>query len=157
MKRIFGKTLALVIALFAVSVLLLNVTQQPDDSDVWGSEVLAEISEGLQKVSPIPLANACGLGASSCFRCHNGRRAELPGADEDSPWHVDHEKVNYSCAGCHNGNPRILKQTIAHKNLIANPVAHPEASCSSCHGDDAAAKSKVYSEKHPNSGKEATL
>lgn len=157
MKHLFGKTLALMATLFAVSVLLFNVTQQSEKADAWGSEALAEISEGLQKVSPIPLANACGLGASSCFRCHNGRRAELPGNDENSPWHVDHDKVNYSCAGCHNGNPRILKQVIAHKNLITNPLAHPEASCSSCHSDDAVAKSKIYLEKHPSSGEEATL
>lgn len=157
MKHLLGKTLAVAAAFFAVSVLLFNFSQQAEQTDAWGSEVLAEVSEGLQKVSPIPLANACGLGASSCFRCHNGRRAEAPGKDENSPWHVEHDTVNYSCAGCHKGNPRILKQAIAHKDLVANPVASPEETCASCHGDEAAAKAKIYLDKHPRLGEEVTL
>lgn len=156
MKHLFGKTLAVAATLFAVSVLLFNFSQQAEQ-EAWGGEVLAEVSQGLQKVSPIPLANACGLGASSCFRCHNGRRAEAPGKDEDSPWHVEHDSVNYSCAGCHKGNPRILKQSIAHKKLIVNPVAKPEETCASCHSDEAEAMQKIYLDKHPRLEKEVAL
>lgn len=120
------------------------------NDDAWGNETLASVGNTLQNLSPIPLANACGLGASSCFRCHNDRRATAPNKGPDAPWHVEHDKVNYSCAGCHQGNPRILKKDIAHSNLIANSVAAPEKTCASCHGVEADAKAKVYLDKHPH-------
>lgn len=149
-KSVFRNSFLALAAFFVLSVVVFNVSQHQSAEEAWGSDALVEVSEALQKVSPIPLANACGLGASSCFRCHNGKRAELPNTDaEEAPWHVEHDKVNYSCAGCHKGNPRILKQDIAHKNLIANPVANPEESCVSCHGNDAKAKQQVYLESHP--------
>lgn len=116
----------------------------------WGSETLQTVGGSLQNLSPIPLANACGLGASSCFRCHNDRRAPAPAKGPEAPWHVEHDKVNYSCAGCHQGNPRILKKDIAHANLIANSVSEPAKTCASCHGAEADAKAKVYLDKHPH-------
>lgn len=100
----------------------------------WGDEVLANIHEHVIAGLPVRVANACGLGASSCFRCHNGKRAPAPAKDPaKDPWHVQHDKVNYSCGGCHKGNPRLMKETIAHNGLIANPVAKPDETCFGCH------------------------
>jgi hypothetical protein len=106
----------------------------PVDADAWGYEALEVVKNQAQHFSPVALANACGLGASSCFRCHNGKRAALPNMDDAAaPWHSQHAKVNYSCTGCHKGNPRILKQEIAHKNLVANPLAATSQTCATCH------------------------
>lgn len=100
----------------------------------WGGEALDVLAASSWQLSPVPLANACGLGASSCFRCHNGKRAAEPASDAvAAPWHLQHATVNYSCAGCHQGNPRILKQEIAHKGLLANPLDEPAKSCAGCH------------------------
>lgn len=100
----------------------------------WGGEVLAGLSGRVLAGLPIRVANACGLGASSCFRCHNGKRAAEPAQDPVAdPWHVQHSKVNYSCAGCHQGNPRLMKQTMAHRGLVSNPVSEPEKTCFGCH------------------------
>ncbi|MCW9059779.1 MAG: hypothetical protein OQL11_13000 [Gammaproteobacteria bacterium] len=100
----------------------------------WGNEFLADVHEHVLAGLPIQVANACGLGASSCFRCHNGKRAEEPGMDPDQdPWHVQHKSVNNSCAGCHQGNPRLMKQDIAHAGLIGDPRQQPATSCFSCH------------------------
>jgi len=100
----------------------------------WGSEALLAAHEELAALSPVAPANACGLGASSCFKCHNGKRAPAPSADAAAqPWHFNHQSVNYSCAGCHQGNPRILKQEIAHQKLIAKPLTAVDKTCASCH------------------------
>lgn len=104
------------------------------DDGSWSSEVLAEIHAGIVTSAPIRPANACGLGASSCFKCHNGKRAAKPG---DKPWHTQHEKVNHSCAGCHKGNERLMIQSMAHKKLIKDPRAQSQETCQVCHaGDD---------------------
>lgn len=111
----------------------------------WGNQVLEEIHRHVAAGVPIRVANACGLGASSCFKCHNGKRAEKPGEDpEQDPWHVHHQKVNGSCAGCHQGNPRLMKQSIAHRGLVANPASKPESTCFSCHGSDETNLVDVY-------------
>jgi nitrate/TMAO reductase-like tetraheme cytochrome c subunit len=117
----------------------------------WGQEALEIIHDKAKEMSPVEFANACGLGASSCFRCHNGKRAALPDySPTESPWHDQHKSVNYSCTGCHAGNPRILKQEIAHKNLIANSVNEPEKTCATCHAADEVTRVlNVYSESHP--------
>lgn len=100
----------------------------------WGSEALAVVHEGVSRMSPIPLANACGLGASSCFKCHNGQRAKAPVMDsQTAPWHVQHKTVNNSCVGCHQGNPRLMKQEMSHKGLLANPRSETAKACASCH------------------------
>ncbi len=98
----------------------------------WTSEVLAEIHEGIVTASPIPVANACGLGASSCFKCHNGKRAEEPAPQT---WHIQHAKVNHSCAGCHKGNERLMLKNMAHKQLIGDPRKNAQQTCMSCHKD----------------------
>lgn len=103
---------------------------QPD----WGAEVFDAIHDNAIAQGLIRPANACGLGASSCFRCHNGRRAPEPASDPAvAPWHVQHAKVNHSCAGCHNGNPRLMREQMAHQGLISNPRNSPAETCASCH------------------------
>lgn len=98
----------------------------------WSSDVLAEIHEGIITTSPINMANACGLGASSCFKCHNGKRAEAPGPQK---WHTEHEKVNHSCVGCHSGNERLMVKGMAHRDLIGDPRMKSGETCMSCHKD----------------------
>ena len=150
-KRVINRTIGLLTVFLLASVFIQNGANliTPADDDSWGSEALVTINEGVKKISPIPLANACGLGASSCFRCHNGRRADLPTTGEEGPWHAQHASVNYSCAGCHKGNPRIIKQEVAHKDLVANPVAHPEGTCTSCHAGETTKHREVYLPKFP--------
>jgi hypothetical protein len=99
----------------------------------WSSEVLADVHEGIVSASPIELANACGLGASSCFKCHNGKRADKPA---DKAWHEQHAKVNHSCVGCHKGNERLMLKDMAHSKLLADPRTDPEQGCAKCHSGD---------------------
>lgn len=106
----------------------------PGQEAAWGDALLTNIELLATTLSPIKVANACGLGASSCFRCHNGRRAALPATgDKTGLWHKQHESVNYSCAGCHKGNPRLMKKKIAHSRLIADPRTNPGDTCLNCH------------------------
>jgi hypothetical protein len=100
----------------------------------WGEEALRSVgtADGWQL---IPLANACGLGASSCFRCHNGKRA---GKASPVAWHTEHEKVNNSCVACHGGNPRLMKEKLSHRGMVLNPLTNPEKYCFECHTDDKA-------------------
>lgn len=104
------------------------------DSDPWGSESLVESKRDLEYLLKhtisIPLANACGLGATSCFKCHSGSSAVAPSA---KPWHLDHKRVNFSCNGCHKGNPRLIAKELAHTKMIPNPLTQPENTCASCH------------------------
>jgi hypothetical protein len=115
---------------------------QNDSKPAWGDEALSHVYHGMSKMSPIALANACGLGASSCFKCHNGRRA--PAVDKKL-WHTQHEPVNYSCAGCHQGNPRLMIKSMAHNKMLSDPRTNLKLACSTCHsGDDMAVLSKHY-------------
>lgn len=111
----------------------------------WGSEVLSVAREQAFELAPFAVANACGIGASSCFKCHNGTRAAAPKMDKTaSPWHPDHKTVNDSCVGCHSGNARLIKKEIAHANLIKDPRAKAEQ-CANCHkSGDSAALLKSY-------------
>jgi hypothetical protein len=110
----------------------------------WGAESLAEAQAGLRQLSPIALANACGMGASSCFKCHNGKRAAAPNMDAGkAPWHAQHKKVNNSCVGCHKGNPRIMKEDLAHAGMLKGPKGGQEA-CGSCHTSDLAKVEAMY-------------
>jgi hypothetical protein len=116
----------------------------------WGAETVVAIAEGAERISPIALANACGLGASSCFKCHNGKRADAPGMDPvKSPWHAQHSKVNNSCVGCHKGNSRIMKQEVAHAKMLTKPRDNTADACGSCHKGDL---TKVQGAYHANSG-----
>ncbi|ACL71175.1 hypothetical protein Tgr7_0071 [Thioalkalivibrio sulfidiphilus HL-EbGr7] len=104
------------------------------DQKDWGAEVFDAIHDNVIAQGLVRPANACGLGASSCFRCHNGRRAPEPTTDPiAAPWHTDHARVNNSCAGCHSGNPRLMREEMAHQNLISKPLNSPSESCASCH------------------------
>ncbi len=111
----------------------------------WGREALV-VGEDEPRWSPISVANACGLGASSCFKCHNGTRASAPRMDKGTaPWHVDHKAVNYSCAGCHHGNPRLLKKELAHSEMVVDPRVKLETSCGTCHkSEDLSQLAKSY-------------
>lgn len=117
-----------------------NVTYDPQkmmvslDQPDWGAEVFDAIHDSAIAQGLVRPANACGLGASSCFRCHNGRRAPEPTSDVTvAPWHVQHARVNHSCAGCHQGNPRLMREQMAHQGMIADPRQSPGQTCASCH------------------------
>jgi len=122
-----------------------DASAQPATSAGWGHEVLAVAREQAFELTPFAIANACGIGASSCFKCHNGTRAEAPKSDKAAnPWHPDHKTVNDSCVGCHGGNARLIKKEIAHANLVKDPRPKPEM-CSSCHkSGDLSALQKKY-------------
>ena len=95
----------------------------------WGHEALADVRERMRAVSPIAEANACGMGASSCFKRHNGTRAGAPKAEK---WHSDHRSVNDSCVGCHKGNARLIKAELAHAGMVKDARLSPDL-CSNCH------------------------
>ena len=148
----FGKWLraGMVFSILTLGVALLATGGKPSDgantaeSPAWGSESLAELRGGLDRISPIALANACGMGASSCFKCHNGKRAGAPNMDPaKAPWHVQHKKVNNSCVGCHKGNPRLMKEDMAHAGMLKGPRAGAEA-CGNCHTSDLAKFEAAY-------------
>lgn len=110
----------------------------------WGAESLAEVRSSLRQISPVALANACGMGASSCFKCHNGKRAAAPNMDAaKAPWHAQHKKVNNSCVGCHKGNPRLMKEDLAHAGMLKGPRGGHNA-CGSCHTSDLAKVEAMY-------------
>lgn len=135
--------LAVAVALFAAGGQS-NDSASPAESAAWGSESLADLRGGLDRISPIALANACGMGASSCFKCHNGKRAGAPNMDPaKAPWHVQHKKVNNSCVGCHKGNPRLMKEDMAHSGMLKAPRAGADA-CGNCHASDLAKFEAVY-------------
>ena len=108
----------------------------------WGAEAIADVRDAMRAVSPIAEANACGMGASSCFKCHNGTRAAAP---SQSKWHTDHKSVDNSCVGCHKGNPRLIKKELAHTEMVKDPRPKPAEMCASCHKTGNAAElAKAY-------------
>ncbi|MBK7063141.1 MAG: hypothetical protein IPI03_00865 [Rubrivivax sp.] len=110
-------------------------------SQGWGHEALADVRQRMRSVSIIADANACGMGASSCFKCHNGTRAAAP---KQEKWHTDHKTVNDSCVGCHKGNARLIKADLAHANMIKDARTAPDT-CTKCHkGNEAAELLKSY-------------
>jgi hypothetical protein len=110
-------------------------TQQVASSGAgWGSEAIGGAQEYLSALSPIASANACGMGASSCFKCHNGTRAAAPKMDaKTAPWHTDHKSVNGDCVGCHKGKERLIKKELAHEGYIKDPRQNVAAACDGCH------------------------
>jgi nitrate/TMAO reductase-like tetraheme cytochrome c subunit len=142
----------ILLSLLGISVVLLSgLADKAGDAQArqvasgWGGETAVALAEGASNLSPISLANACGLGASSCFKCHNGKRAAAPNMDlKKSPWHAQHSKVNNSCVGCHKGNPRIMKEEMAHAKMIAKPRDNSADSCASCHSGDLAKVQGAY-------------
>jgi hypothetical protein len=115
------------------------------DAEGWGAEAARASSASDLSWLPMAPANACGLGASSCFKCHNGKRADAPNTDPvKAPWHAQHAKVDNSCVGCHKGNPRVMKQELAHAKMIAKPKDNSQQSCSTCHTADLAKVQGAY-------------
>ncbi len=111
----------------------------------WGAEAAHATADAPLAWLPMAPANACGLGASSCFKCHNGTRAPAPTSDPaKAPWHVHHAKVNNSCVGCHKGNPRIMKEELAHAKMVAKPRDNTSESCGTCHTADLAKVQGAY-------------
>ncbi len=105
-----------------------------DNNSGWGREAVVGVRDYLVTISPIANANACGLGASSCFKCHNGGRAAAPKMDaKTAPWHLDHKSVNGDCVGCHKGNERLIKKELAHTGLITDPRVKVTETCNLCH------------------------
>lgn len=150
--KVFGKWLraGVVFSLFALALAWLGYTPSHDPASQgvahtgWGSESINVVRDGLRQVSPIALANACGMGASSCFKCHNGKRAAAANMDAaKSPWHVQHKTVNNSCVGCHKGNPRLMKEDMAHAGMVKSPKQGAET-CGSCHKSDLAKVEAKY-------------
>lgn len=146
---------ASILALFALGLVLWTVgpdRRGPTASDAdlaWGQEALQESAEspGQAKADWLPMApaNACGLGASSCFKCHNGKRAGAPKSDAGTaPWHAQHAKVNNSCVGCHRGNPRVMKDDVAHAKMVAKPKDDSAGTCVGCHSADLAKVKTAY-------------
>jgi len=129
-----GILAAAVLTSAAVGLRATPAPEAMDDSQAgWGAEALAPVARLAFESMPVPVANACGIGASSCFKCHNGTRAPAPKTDKaTSPWHPHHKTVNDSCVGCHAGNARIIKKEIAHTGLVKDPRTAAD-SCGRCH------------------------
>ncbi|MEJ2406704.1 MAG: hypothetical protein P8171_20895 [Candidatus Thiodiazotropha sp.] len=150
LRRVAWVTGVFIVGGLALSLLIPQASQRPQSlsqqmpaqTQGWGGSAIASLQGGLSQLSPIRLANACGLGASSCFKCHNGKRA---GAPTSQPFHRDHDRVNNSCAGCHGGNPRLMKEAIAHGGMVADARTRPDKFCFKCHaGDDGSALLSQY-------------
>jgi len=100
----------------------------------WGHEAIEDLREYAAALSPIASANACGMGASSCFKCHNGARASAPKMDpKTAPWHLEHKSVNGSCVGCHKGKDRLVKKELAHEGMIIDSRLKVVEACDVCH------------------------
>ncbi len=111
-----------------------TITAASSADSGWGREAIVNVQEYVAAISPIANANACGMGASSCFKCHNGIRAIAPKMDaKTAPWHVNHESVNGDCVGCHKGNERLIKKELAHTGLIKDPRTRVADTCDNCH------------------------
>ena len=151
--RGLAKTLAGTLPVVGIALGWSLLAGSPERADVaaapshagWGAEAIAEIRDAMRTVSPIAEANACGMGASSCFKCHNGTRSKAPPPDK---WHTDHKSVDNSCGGCHKGNPRLIKVELAHKDMVKDPRGKHVESCAGCHkGGDTAQLVAKYAKK----------
>lgn len=136
-RRVVGGllTLALVVTtwtLLAGDPPRADLTTATAAAPAWGHEALADVQDRMREVSPIGLANACGMGSSSCAKCHNGTRASAPKTEK---WHTDHKTVNESCVGCHSGNPRLMKAEMAHAKMVVDARTAPD-NCTKCHKSD---------------------
>ncbi|MBK9134055.1 MAG: hypothetical protein IPM15_06820 [Betaproteobacteria bacterium] len=137
----FALALGLVLWTFGADQRAPEVASTP----AWGDEAAHARPMAAADWLPMAPANACGLGASSCFKCHNGKRAALPKSEPATgPWHAHHSKVNNSCVGCHKGNPRVLKEDVAHAKMIAKPRDDAGGSCAGCHTSDLAKVKAAY-------------
>jgi len=155
MARAIARTAAGTFAVVALALLWSHAASSPERADGhatpqaanagWGSEAVAEVRGMMRAVSPIAEANACGMGASSCFKCHNGTRAVAPSQEK---WHTDHKSVDNSCVGCHKGNARLIKKELAHAEMVKDPRPKAAEMCASCHkSGNAAELAKSYNKK----------
>ncbi len=145
--RNLGSALGLVALAFTLWALQPHARAPADATEVagWGAEAAHATAEAPLAWLPMAPANACGLGASSCFKCHNGKRAAAPPSDPaTAPWHAHHAKVNNSCVGCHKGNPRVMKEEVAHAKMVAKPRDNTSESCGTCHTADLAKVQGAY-------------
>ncbi len=145
------RRVATTLALLALGVVLWAVQFDRRDVDTrstaagWGAESIDAATTDPLDWLPMTPANACGLGASSCFKCHNGKRAGAPTSDPvKAPWHLNHAKVNNSCVGCHKGNPRVTKEEVAHAKMVPKPRDNSAESCATCHTSDLAKVQAAY-------------
>ena len=154
--RTMARRAASTLALFTLGLVLWTVGPDRrgpaavETEAAWGQEALLASDDsaaaGLADWLPMAPANACGLGASSCFKCHNGKRAGAPKSEPASaPWHAQHAKVNNSCVGCHRGNPRVMKDDVAHAKMVAKPRDDSAGTCAGCHSADLAKVKTAYS------------
>lgn len=135
---IVATTLTFLFSVSTAAWLSLIVQHQPPVVQVassgWGQEAIGGVKEYVAALSPIASANACGMGASSCFKCHNGMRAPAAIMDpKTAPWHFNHESVNGDCVGCHKGKERLVKKELAHEGLIKDPRLAVSETCDTCH------------------------
>ncbi|MGF1642209.1 MAG: hypothetical protein ACFCUJ_01095 [Thiotrichales bacterium] len=152
LRPLLGAVLATVAITLGAVLAAISISGPSDNAEAvssangWGGEALQTLHTNVAQFSPISLANACGLGASSCFKCHNGQRAAAPSMESaTAPWHADHKSVNNSCSGCHQGNPRLMKEDMAHKGMLNDPRTDVAAGCVSCHkGGDSETLNKKY-------------
>lgn len=145
--RSLGSALALAALAFVLWALQPDVRGPAADAGLagWGGEAVHATADVPLAWLPMAPANACGLGASSCFKCHNGKRAAAPTSDpQTAPWHAQHAKVNNSCVGCHKGNPRVMKEDVAHAKMVAKPRDNTAESCGTCHTADLAKVQGAY-------------
>ncbi len=133
------------IAVLGLSLWLFGADPRGSDRPAWGDESAQAPESSALAWLPLAPANACGLGASSCFKCHNGKRAGAPTADPaKAPWHAQHAKVNNSCVGCHGGNPRVMKEDVAHTKMVAKARDESSGNCGACHTSDLAKVKTAY-------------
>jgi hypothetical protein len=139
-KRALIATTALTVLFTASTAAWVSLVTEPQSQSLtvssagWGDEAIGDARVYLAALSPVASANACGMGASSCFKCHNGTRAAAPKMDaKAAPWHVNHKSVNGDCVGCHKGKERLIKKELAHEGLIKDPRLNVAESCDVCH------------------------
>jgi len=135
---IVATSLTVLLSASTIAWLSLAAEQQPLTASVssagWGREAIGDVREYVAAFSPIANANACGMGASSCFKCHNGMRAAAPKMDaKTAPWHFNHKSVDGDCVGCHKGKDRLIKKELAHEGLIKDPRMKVADACDACH------------------------
>lgn len=82
-------------------------------------------------------------GDSSCLACHEVA-GENP-VSEKGAWHRQHSLADM-CAACHAGDPKAASREQAHASVIANPLDEAASTCSTCHPEDYALRTKQYAD-----------
>ncbi len=76
---------------------------------------------------------------SSCITCHE---KEDP-VYQEGEWHTIHAQKDI-CTSCHGGNCTSMDKTLAHENLVVNPLDDIYTSCHGCHPDDYATRAARF-------------